>query len=250
MPETAVRAETGYYVYGVVPADATVPGLLGLDDEPVDYVAHGELAAAVSRMALDRPPGRRAELLAHARVVDALAEAGAVVPVQFGSVVEDDEDVVVDLLASGRETYAVLLDRLRGRVQLNLRASYVSEQVLGEVVREDRVVAELRSRTRHLPEGAVHPDLVRLGEAVAGAMETKRRDDAAMLVDFLAPYVVDEVVRPGRDLDQVVDLALLVPREGVDELEEALEGLAAELHERIRLRLVGPVAPYDFVEAG
>jgi hypothetical protein len=247
MPDTAVRAETGYYVYAVVPADATVPGLVGLDDEPVDYVALDDLTAAVSRMALDRPPGRRAELLAHARVVDALAEAGAVVPVQFGSVLEDDESVVLELLEGDRDRYAELLERLGGMAQLNLRASYVSEQVLAEVVREDPVVAELRRRTRHLPEGAVHPDLVRLGEAVAGAMETKRRDDAAMLLDFVAPFADDQVVRPGRDLDQVVDLALLVARDRVDAAEEALEELAAELHERIRLRLVGPVAPYEFV---
>jgi hypothetical protein len=29
--------------------------------------------------------------------------------------------------------------------------------------------------------------------------------------------------------------------------EEHREGLAEAVHERIRLRLVGPVAPYDFV---
>jgi hypothetical protein len=201
-------------------------------------------------MALDRPPGRRAELLAHARVVDALAEAGAVVPVQFGSVVEDDDAVVLQLLENESDRYAALLERLRGMAQLNLRATYVSEQVLAEVVREDAVVAELRRRTRHLPEGSVHPDLVRLGEAVAGAMETKRRDDAAMLLDYVAPLSADHVVRPGRDLDQVVDLALLVDRGRLSGIEEALEELAAELHERIRLRLVGPVAPYDFVDGG
>jgi hypothetical protein len=61
---------------------------------------------------------------------------------------------------------------------------------------------------------------------------------------------VDRVVRPGRDLDHVVDLALLVPREGVGSFEQAMEDLAAELHERIRLRLVGPIAPYDFVGGG
>jgi hypothetical protein len=110
------------------------------------------------------------------------------------------------------------------------------------------VVAELRRRTRGLPEGAVHPDLVRLGEAVSGAMETKRRDDSAMLLDFVAPYAADTVVWPGRDLEHVVDVALLVTRDRVGEVEEALEDLAAELHERIRLRLVGPVAPYDFVD--
>ena len=31
------------------------------------------------------------------------------------------------------------------------------------------------------------------------------------------------------------------------EFEEHLEGLAEAVHERIRLRLIGPVAPYDFV---
>jgi len=31
-------------------------------------------------------------------------------------------------------------------------------------------------------------------------------------------------------------------------LEDTLEGLAEAVHERIRLRLTGPVAPYDFVE--
>ena len=34
------------------------------------------------------------------------------------------------------------------------------------------------------------------------------------------------------------------------EFEDTLEGLAEAVHERIRLRLTGPVAPYDFVEGG
>jgi Gas vesicle synthesis protein GvpL/GvpF len=41
-----------------------------------------------------------------------------------------------------------------------------------------------------------------------------------------------------------------VRRDRVDALEEELEVMAEALHERIRLRLVGPVAPYDFVEDG
>jgi hypothetical protein len=32
------------------------------------------------------------------------------------------------------------------------------------------------------------------------------------------------------------------------QFEDTLEGLAEAVHERIRLRLTGPVAPYDFVE--
>ena len=48
-------------------------------------------------------------------------------------------------------------------MQLNLRATYREEQVLTEVVQSHPEIAELRRRTKDLPEGAMHPDLVRLG---------------------------------------------------------------------------------------
>jgi hypothetical protein len=249
MPEaTSTAQDLGYYLYGVVPAGGSVPGLRGLDDAEVQYVEHGALAAAVSRLALDRPPGRRAELVAHAEVVDALAQAGAVVPVQFGSVLEDDPGRVERLLVEGHERFVGLLERLGGTVQMNLRASYVADTVLAEVVREDAPVRQLSDRTRELPEGTVHPDLVRLGEEVSRALEVKRQDDAAMLLEFVVPLTEDHVVRPSGGLEHLLDVALLVARERVDDLEASLEDLAGEVHERIRLRLVGPVAPYDFVE--
>ena len=70
-----VDQDVGYYVYAIVPADLPVPPLGGLDDVEVELIALDDLAAVVSRFALDRPPGRKAELVAHSRVVDALAEA-------------------------------------------------------------------------------------------------------------------------------------------------------------------------------
>ena len=122
MPEVMAPAhETGCYVYGVVPRGAVVAAVLGVDDEPVHLVEAGEVAVVVSPLALDRPPARRAELLAHSRVVDALAAAGPVVPVRFGSVVLDDEAAVDEVLADDRDLVR-LLRRLAEVVQLNLRA--------------------------------------------------------------------------------------------------------------------------------
>src|SRR3954471_23121132 len=91
MPDPTVRdLETGYYVYGVVPVlEGARPSITGIDDAEVQYVEHEDVAAAVAVIALERPPGRRAELMAHSAVVEALSERGPVVPVQFGSVMED-----------------------------------------------------------------------------------------------------------------------------------------------------------------
>src|SRR5919206_129377 len=113
--------DVGYYVYGIVDAASEVPSLRGLDDVAVEVVTHDGLAAVVSRLALERPPGRKAELVAHSRVVDALAESGAVVPVQFGSVLEHDPAAVEALLAEQAEVAQETLERVRGHVQMNLR---------------------------------------------------------------------------------------------------------------------------------
>jgi hypothetical protein len=251
MPEgLANDLDTGFYVYGVVPAaEEARPSLRGIDDAEVEFVEYGELAAAVAEIALDRPPGRRAELMAHSAVVDALASGGAVVPVRFGSILQERGSVVRDLLEVGHDRLVDLLERLKGTRQFNLRATYVQEQVLAEVVQANPEIAELRRRTRDLPEGTMHPDLVRLGELVSRVMEAKRDEDAMTVLNTVRPLILDEAVRRGGGVDHVLDIALLVEDSRVPELESALETLAEAVHERLRLRLTGPVAPYDFAEA-
>lgn len=240
----------GLYVYGIVEAvDGRVPpGLTGLDDTPVQVVEVDTVAAAVAAVAFDRPPGRRADLLAHSRVLDALAAEGPVVPVQFGSMLEDSADVVAELLEPMHDRWVALLTALRGRQQFNVRGTYNEAVVLEEVVAENREIADLRARTRELPEDVVHPDRVRLGELVAKALEVKRARDTEMVLDLVLPHAVSFSQRERGGVDHLLDCALLVDESRRAGFEDALESVAEAVHERIRLQLVGPVPPYDFVE--
>ncbi len=245
-----VPSVDGLYVYGVVqPVPGRVPdGLTGLDEAPVSLLGGGDnIAAAVARVALDRPPGRRAELVAHSRVLDALAATGPVIPIQFGSVMADAESVLEVLLAPHEEHFTGLLAELTGRDQFNVRASYQDQVALAEVVSADPEIARLRDLTRQLPDDAGHAHRVRLGELVAHALEDKREVDAAALAESILPFVVGSAPRSGAGIDHVLDMAFLVDQTRRAEFEEQLEHLAELVHDRIRLRLVGPVAPYDFV---
>lgn len=242
----------GVFVYGVVGPDRQVPeGLLGVDDAPVRVLADDDVVGAVvSEVSLERPPGRRADLLAYGRVLDTLVVDGPVAPVRFGSVMEDEDAVVELLLAPDGPWFRELLADLAGRVQFNLRATYHEEVVLAEVVGEDPEVAYLHELTRELPPEAAYGERVRLGELVARALESKRGWDAETLMESVTPHVVAEEVRAGSGVDHVLNVALLVDQEHQADFEQALESLAEAVHERIRLRLVGPVAPYDFVGEG
>jgi len=248
--ETAHTAlEGGYYVYAVVqPAPNRVPaGLTGVHGGPVLLVGIETVAAAVGRIPLDRSPGRRAELMAHSKVVDALAECGAVVPIQFGSVMADEEGILEQLLVPNEEFFLALLDELAGRAQYNLKASYLEDVVLAEVIAEDGEIRQLREYTRTLADDEGHGERLRLGQLVAHALEHKREFDAAVLLRAITPYVAAQAPRTSHGVDHLLDVAFLVNDEVRAAFEEQLEGLAEAVHERIRLRLVGPLAPYDFV---
>ena len=240
-------ADRGLFVHGVVPSGTVLPdGLLGVDGRPVELVRAERVAAVVTWIDLERPPGRRADLLAHQAVLDTLSTQGPVAPVRFGSVLDDDSVVLDDLLRPQEAVFEEILGELAGRHQYNLRATHVEEVVLAELVTTDPEIRALRERTRDLPEEASYRDRVRLGELVSRGLQQRSEDDAGLVLDAAVPYAVAHVVRSPPSATQVLDVALLVDDDRADALEEHLEGLAEVVHERIRLRLLGPVAPYDF----
>jgi hypothetical protein len=241
--------QRGLYVYGVVAAAGypPLPAVPGVGGEPLELVTHGDLAAVVSPVSLGLRRGRRAELLSHSDVLNAIAVERDVVPAQFGTVMHDEGEVVRDLLHDQEPGLLHLLDRLSGAVQLNLRATYVQDQVLGEIVRANPRVAALRERTRDLPPGVPHPDAVQLGRLVSDEMEVARAVDRDALLRTITPLAREVRVRDRTDIDTVVDVALLVDRDAVAGVEDSLEGIAAEVHPRIRMSLTGPLAPFDFV---
>ena len=236
------------FVYGVIDASTRLPTrLAGLDDAPLHKVEYGRVAAVVAAIAVERPPGRRVDLLAYSGTLDAIAEGGPVVPVQFGSVLPDEDSVVEELLAPGEAALFAMLGELQGRAQFSFQARYLEPVVLSEIVAANPEIRELRRRTRDLPDTAAYGERVRLGELVARAIEEKRAMDTQLLLEAVLPHTAAHVVRPVAGLERLVEASLLVDNDRRARFEDSLEVLAEGVHERIRLRLMGPMAPYDFV---
>lgn len=241
------------YVYGVTRADAAPPGdLTGLDDKPVALVTDGgRIAAVVSDLPTGRPLGERADLLAHQRVLTALLDAGTpVVPFRFGAALTDRDAVRTELLEPNTDRLAAVLDDLDGRVELRLKATYVQDTVLREIMQDEPEVAALAARLREIPPDAtdaVYYDRVRLGELIAQAMQRRREDEGRALLDAAAPAAEAVVAKePAREED-VLDASFLVDTARRAEFERAVDKLAESCADRIKVRVIGPLPPYDFV---
>ena len=233
------------YVYGVVRAGAIGPlAIDGVGDRPVGTIESDGLAAVASELAGERLRVRRRDLLSHLRVLETAFGEATIVPCAFGMVLRSREAVETDLLAARRSELLALLERLDGRVQLNVTASYDEEAVLKEIVQNDAEIARLRSRSRQLG-AAGHFESIRLGELVASALGARRASDAQRLLDSLAPETEDMAVESRGDTT-VLKASFLVERDRCDRFDAALEALAAAEAPRVTFESIGPLPPTAF----
>jgi len=233
------------YLYGLVPSDVRVPsGLTGVSGAAVEAVPLGSLQLVVSAVDPERF-GLADDLVAHSAVLDRLAEAGDVVPLAVGTFIPmpPDEPAVARLTSA----YERVHPKVAGGVQYALSVRYVEEVALAELVREDREIARLRERTSR--NDGLRADKMRLGELVVTGLERKAEADAARVVAALPP--ARELRRRQREQPEtVLEVVALVDRDATDAFERGMEQLAAQHASRMRFRLLGPQAPYDFVSEG
>ncbi|MDT0320528.1 GvpL/GvpF family gas vesicle protein [Streptomyces millisiae] len=231
------------YVYGVVHAGRTPPAdRRGVGSPPARprMLRAGPLAAVVSTPP-ERLLARRRDLLAHQDVLLALAAEGPVIPMRFG-VVAPDAEAVRRRLREDEAEHLATLERLDGRLEMNLKAFPV-EEAMADLVREDRTVRRLREAARRRPG---YEASVRLGEAVAAGLRRRAAEAAASALRELASLA--EATAPGPELPECVgNVSFLVAAAREPEFRATAERRAAELGDRAELRLSGPLPCFSFV---
>jgi hypothetical protein len=239
----------GLYFYGIAPPGTVLPrDLAGVHGAPVQVVRLGEIAALVSDLDGRAVVGLPAEVRDHVAVLDAVAATGPVLPVRFGTTVDDAAAMGAAFPAPEQRDHAARLRDLAGVVQLTVRARFVQDAVIAQLVQEEPEIRRLREQTREHLEEETYRARIRLGELVVAGFERKRGEHAEALERAAAPHVVELRQRPTSQVDDVAEIAVLVPRDRVREFEDALERYAARTVGLVAVRLVGPQAPYDFVE--
>ena len=244
------QTQTAVYVYGIIPADTEVePGAKGVGDPPGDVrlVRHRDLAAMVSDVDIDKPLGRPEDLVTHEELLDATAGDVPVLPLRFGAVVTDDEAVALELLDAHYDEFSGALKELEGRAEYVVKGRYEDQAVLREVVDGNEEAAGLREQIKGTDEDATRDQRIRLGEIVNNAVGEFRERDTRALGDAMDGHVEASFVRePTHELD-AVHTAFLVKTDEAPGMERALDKLARDWEGRVQLRLIGPMAAYDFV---
>lgn len=240
------------YVYGIVPADVRIDkGTKGVGDPPgdVSVIEHGDLAALVSPLKTDRSLGTPDDLQAHADLLDAAASEVPVLPLRFGAVLAGANAVRDELLAAHHDEFRAALDELDGKAEYVIKGRYESSAVLAEILESNEQAARLREQIRGKPEDATRQERIALGEVISNDIDARRNADTQRVVELLSERGIAVSVRQPTHDDDAVHVACLAETERQADLEQLAGDLAGQWSGRVTLRLLGPLAAYDFVRA-
>jgi hypothetical protein len=238
----------GVYVYGIVPRDepAKIPAA-GINGAKVKVVEHDGLAALTSRIDADQIHVGRG-LRAHWSVLQEACEAATVVPMRFGTVVEDEHAVRERLLEENAPHLDELLKQLRGCVQLVVKGGYVEDRLLGAIVSSSPALSALAARVRATPKAAAYYERIRLGEGISAAVEARRETDTANALAILEPAAVAARAEEVRGALDAFNLAFLVKRTAQEQFSGRVRKLVDAFGELVNVRYVGPLPPFSFAE--
>jgi Gas vesicle synthesis protein GvpL/GvpF len=191
-----------------------LPAGTGLEDAPVEGVRGDDLLAVVTRH--DEAPAEPTPdaFWAHARVVERTMADRAVLPMRFASTLANDA-AVTETLEARRQEFHAALDRVRGRVEVAVRA------------------AQPRGEERTPTTGREY-------------LEAKLRDTRG-LHEPLSSLAVAARHRSGPG--EVLRAAYLIEEENLPPFRSAVERLQ-RAHPEVSILCTGPWPPYSFVGEG
>jgi len=262
--EAQDNEDGGLYLYCLVRSRNGHPlGRRGLSAKCVDgtsgkmcAVSFHDLSLVVSECPKPYYDPTRSNLMAHQKVIEEVMEKGfEPLPVRFSTVACHSgstaaEERVVKVLRRRFGEFQGLLGDMEDKVELGLKAFWRKERLFDEIVSENRDIRALRDRmTAAPPEGlAWRNESLRLGTMVSDAMAAKREKDARRIVSALRPLAYDYKTNKVSSDMMVLNGAFLVCKERVTEFDKAVQKLDERYGERMKLKYVGPLPPFNFIE--
>jgi hypothetical protein len=212
------------YVYAISDSP-NCPPIRGMQDAELSVTGEDGVFAVWSEHADSRLEADESALWEHERVVEELLETGAVLPMRFGSWIRD-RAALLELLRERRDEFALALDRVRGAVEIGVRAMMHSG----------------RTENGRDLDGEERPGIAYM---LARLNDEKR--SAAVVARIHEPLVaLSRASTPRRtSLAGSVNTAYLVDRDDVSPFRAAVEKLDDALDEATVV-CTGPWPPYSF----
>jgi hypothetical protein len=260
---------SGIYLYGIIPTgeniifDVSGAGAEIIDVYTVPYYsplsasprAQG-IAGVVSASpisdftSLSRKEFQTYQTL-HQRVIATVRQSFPVLPVRFGTQLTNEFEVS-QLLAEGNIEFQCALEKLSNRTEMEITVTWDLDAVLREIEQQDAILFAKDSLTS-CPVNETAARLQALGHLLKSSLDQRRSGLRNSILPVLQKITPDISVTCSTDAKVILQVSLLLDRNGRRELEQklaALENSYACLYQTggpaLSFHLDGPFPPTHF----
>ena len=236
----------GLLMYGIIPAGrGRLEQLTGLRDAPVKAVRAKALSALVSEIPSQRIRPERRNIAAFEAVLrDVLDQGVTLLPMAFG-VVAENEDEVKAFLETHEETLLRQLEHVDGKVEMGLYVTWTPANIFEYFVEKDPQLRDTRDRLFGGQQEPTRDEKIELGRLFEQLRDAQRQADTDKIVQALEKRWEVKAAAAKGDAE-VTNLACLIPREAQGEFEKAVRLIAKDFDDNYSLRIDGPWPPHSF----
>ncbi|WP_055074271.1 GvpL/GvpF family gas vesicle protein [Pseudanabaena sp. 'Roaring Creek'] len=225
--------------------------LQGMNAQSVQFHALPPFAIAYSEAQQERYLASRANLITHETVLESLMKVidphqAVPLPLQFGLVVENWEDVQRDLLIPYETKLKELIHNLIGKREVSVKLFWNQTEELNLAVAEN---AGLRQRREALVGKVLSMDeAIAIGQELESAIEERQQVIITAFLNTLKPlsheYAEGELLTES----MIYNGSFLIDWDKEPEFAAAVEALDRQFENRLRIRYNDFTAPYNFVK--
>jgi len=243
----------GFYIYGIIATSQRQEfGPLGIGGrgDTVYTLPYQDLSAIVSRSPIVKYPVTRDNSMAHAKILEKAMEEYTVLPVRFCTIAEEEEILREKVLKARYQELTDLLNKMEGKIELGIRAMWTDlDAIFAEVVEENKDIKSIKgSLLSENDEQRKYAGKIQIGQKVQKALEEKKKREADELLEALKPLSLDWRKNQVYGDMNLINAAFLVTKEMEPSFDNKMLELEKAYGKRKKLKYIGPIAPYNFVE--
>jgi hypothetical protein len=190
----------------------------------------------------------RRNLLGHEKVLEQAMQAGyrALLPLQFGLIIEDWRSVSQQLTEPYGQGLQKLFAKLDGKREVGVKLFWEQDSELQALMQENEILRAQRDRLEG--KNLRMDEVVAIGQAIERAMEARKQSIINAFREVLDPLATQVVENDTLTEAMIYNAAYLIPWDAEPEVNQQIESLDHQFDQRLKIRYNNFTAPYNFAQ--
>lgn len=244
-----MASKDALYIYALIPNSlpCSLPGMgIGGQEEDVFTIEYRDIQSVVSCSRLDEYEANRTNTLTHQRVIEEVMREHPVLPMQFATVV-DDQEALIGFLEKHYEKIVEQLDWISDKVELGLKVMVRQEEVFAHIVEQNEKIRRMKEKIEKVPFEKSYYERIEIGRLVADELEEEKKRYKEIFIELLGPLSVDIKENRCYGDRMILNGSFLVNKSDEEVFDRAVNDLDDQFGGQLITKYVGYLPPYNFV---